>query len=82
MLHRLIGATHLTQHEANDVQIEKEKRSSVDDRYSDDFFVSNIKKDLTDFDYTNEDVEPDTDSNDEEDPKNIRKRETEVIAGN
>lgn len=66
----------------NDEQIEKDKRSPEDERCSDDFFVTNIKKDLTDYDYRNGNAEPDAD-----DPeavellKNIRKRETEVITG-
>lgn len=69
------------EHQVNEDEIGKEKRSSEDDQCSDDFFVTNIKKDLTDFDYRNGNAEPDADDHEAEDLKNVKKRETEVIAG-
>lgn len=66
----------------NEEQIGKDKRSSEYEQCSDDFFVTNIKKDLTDYDYNrNGNVDPDTDDREEDDLKNIKKRETEVITG-
>lgn len=60
----------------------KDKRSLDDYQCSDDYLVTNIKKDLNDDDYRNGNVEPDTDDRETEDLKNLKKRETEVITGN
>lgn len=65
----------------NEEEIGKDKRSSENDLCSDDFFVTNIKKDLTDYDYRNGNAEPETDEGEPEGVKNIEKRETEVITG-
>lgn len=64
----------------NDERIGKDKRSS-EDPYSDDYFSTNIKKDLTDYDYKNGNVEPDTDDREADTLRNINKRETKVITG-
>lgn len=59
----------------------KEKRSSEENQYFDDIALSNIKKDLTDFDYRNGNVEPDVGEREIDPVKNIKKRESKVISG-
>lgn len=65
----------------NEEQVGKDKRSSEDEQCSDDFFITNVKKDLTDYDYRNGNVEPNTDDREADELKNIKKRETEVMTG-
>lgn len=61
----------------------KDKRSLENDECSDDIFVTNVKKDLTDYDYRNGNAEPDSEDQDLEadEVKNVNKRETEVVKG-
>ncbi|XP_037033985.1 uncharacterized protein LOC119072794 isoform X1 [Bradysia coprophila] len=63
----------------NEQEFGKEKRSLEDYQWSDDYLVTNIKKDLNDDDYRNGNAEPDIDDHETEDVKNMKKRETEVI---
>lgn len=70
-----------TEPKANDEEFGKDKRSLEDYQCSDDFLVTNIKKDLNDDDYRNGNAEPDVDDRETEDLKNMKKRETEVITG-
>lgn len=66
---------------AIDEQVGKDKRSSENEQCSDDFYITNVKKDLTDYDYRNGNVEPDTDDREADELKNIKKRETEAMTG-
>lgn len=60
----------------------KEKRSSEDSQYFDDSALSNIKKELNDYDYRNGNAEPDIEEQEMDPVKNIKKRESKVFSGN